>query len=142
MVESLAGKTGDESQASHGHYADRELAYAYLKVGEPAKALQHALIEYERRPDNIDVEEVTAWAYAQNGQAKKGQTIMQRALRTNSQSPTLRARAGIVAIKAGDVAGGRALLRQALERNPYLEEELATPAHRYLAAAEPVATAR
>ena len=141
VVESLAGKTGDESEANHGHYADRELAYAYLKVGKPAKALEHALIEYERRPENIDVQEVTAWAYARNGQAKKAQTIIKGALRTNSQSPTLRARAGIIAIQAGDVNGGRALLRQALERNPYLEEELATPARRYLAAGT-VAAAR
>ncbi len=141
VVESLAGKTGDESESNHGHYADRELSYAYLKVGEPEKALKHALIEYERRPANIDVQEVTAWAYAQNGQAKKAQTIIQQALRTNSQSPTLRAHAGIIAMKAGDLNGGRALLRQALERNPYLEEELATPARRYLAAST-VAAAR
>ncbi len=142
VVEALAGKTGDESEANHGHYADRELAYAYLKVGNKEKALEHALIEYERRPENIDVQEVTAWAYAQNGQAKKAQTLIQRALRTNSQSPTLRARAGIIAVKAGDVATGRALLKQALDRNPYLEEELATPARQLLAVAAPVAAAR
>ncbi len=141
VVEALAGKTGDESEANHGHYADRELAYAYLKVGDPKKALEHALIEYERRPQNIDVQEVTAWAYHQNGQAQKAHTLIKQALRTNSQSPTLRARAGLIALKAGDATGGRALLRQALDHNPYLSDELAGPARRYLAA-NSVAAAR
>ena len=110
-MEALAGKSGDESEANHGHYADRELAYAYLKVGKPEKALQHALTEYERRPANIDVQEVTAWAYLKNGQAKKAHALIKQALRTNCQTPTLRARAGLIASAAGEVAAGRALLR-------------------------------
>ena len=143
VVKSLAGVSGgDEDNPGHGHYADRELAYAYLKVGKPAKALEHALIEYERRPDNIDVQEVTAWAYYHNGQYGKAQQLIRRALRTNSQSPALRCRAGLIAVKAGDRTGGLALLRQALERNPYLEPALAGPARRYLKGAPQVAVAR
>ncbi|MEP6793028.1 MAG: tetratricopeptide repeat protein, partial [Saprospiraceae bacterium] len=46
-----------------GHYADRELAYAYLKTNQPDKALEHAMMEYNRRPDNIDVNETLAWVY-------------------------------------------------------------------------------
>ena len=44
-----------------GHYADRELAYAYLKIKDNDKALEHAMMEYNRRPDNIDVNETVAW---------------------------------------------------------------------------------
>jgi tetratricopeptide (TPR) repeat protein len=38
------------SDETIGHYADRELAYAYLKVNNKDKALEHALAEYNRRP--------------------------------------------------------------------------------------------
>jgi len=31
-IEALAGLSGKESEANHGHYADRELAYAYLNA--------------------------------------------------------------------------------------------------------------
>ncbi len=37
--------------ATLGHYADRELAYAYLKVHDYDKALEHAMLEYNRRPE-------------------------------------------------------------------------------------------
>ena len=50
-----------------GHYADRELAYNYLKVNDYDKALEHAMAEYNRRPDNIDVNETVAWVYYKKG---------------------------------------------------------------------------
>ncbi|MBI3238516.1 MAG: tetratricopeptide repeat protein [Flavobacteriia bacterium] len=53
----------DESVSGHGHYADRELAYAYLKINNTDKALEHAMLEYNRRPKNIDVCETVAWVY-------------------------------------------------------------------------------
>lgn len=140
VIKSLANVSGaDESNPGHGHYADRELAYAYLKVDQPEKALEHALIEYGRRPANIDVQEVTAWAYYHNGQFAKAQQIMKKALRTNSQNPELRCRAGLIALKAGDRTGGTALLRQALQRKPYLDAALAAQAHHFLKDAAPVA---
>ena len=46
-----------------GHYVDRELANAYLTVYDNEKALQHAMAEYNRRPDNIDVNQTVAWVY-------------------------------------------------------------------------------
>jgi tetratricopeptide (TPR) repeat protein len=48
---------------SSGHYADREMAYAYLAINNGNKALEHALLEYNRRPNNIDANETVAWAY-------------------------------------------------------------------------------
>src|SRR5258706_6247285 len=42
-VETLACITGKESQKNHGHYADRELAYAYLNIYNYDLALAHAL---------------------------------------------------------------------------------------------------
>ena len=48
---------------SSGHYADKEMAYAYLAVDNYDKAIEHALLEYNRRPDNIDANETVAWVY-------------------------------------------------------------------------------
>ena len=54
MNDAAANEKRDDSS---GHYSDRELAYAYLKTNQYDKALEHALLEYNRRPDNIDVNE-------------------------------------------------------------------------------------
>jgi competence CoiA-like predicted nuclease len=59
MVKAAELSSKDETA---GHYADREMAYAHLAVHNTDKALEHALLEYNRRPDNIDANETLAWA--------------------------------------------------------------------------------
>jgi tetratricopeptide (TPR) repeat protein len=83
----------DEQNADLGHYADKELAYAYLKIGDAPKALEHAIREYNRRPDNIDVNEALAWAYYKNGDRFNAKKYMQTALKTGSKNPILLQRA-------------------------------------------------
>ena len=117
-----------------GHYADRELAYAYLKTGELDLALKHAKIEYERRPDNIDVNETLAWVHYKRGEYAQAQQYMQVARRTHSQNPVLLCRAGLIATKAGQPAEGQTLITQALSLNPYLSPELAAEGKHLLAA--------
>ena len=84
-----------------GHYADRELAYAYLKVNNYDKALEHALLEYNRRPENIDVNETVAWVYYQKGEYAKALPYLKVALKTNSKNPTLLCHAGLIYDKLG-----------------------------------------
>jgi tetratricopeptide (TPR) repeat protein len=117
-----------------GHYADRELAYAYLKTNELDKALQHAKIEYERRPDNIDVNETLAWVHYKRGEFAEAQKFMQVARRTHSQSPTLLCRAGLILAKNGQAAAGHALIEKVLTKTPYLSPELAAEGKNMLAA--------
>ncbi|HMH31509.1 MAG TPA: tetratricopeptide repeat protein, partial [Puia sp.] len=80
------GGTKDENI---GHYADRELAYAYLRVNDFDKALEHALLELNRRPDNIDANETVAWAYYQKHHASAALPYLETALRTRSKNPVL-----------------------------------------------------
>lgn len=122
----------DENEAM-GHYADRELAYAYLKTGELDKALKHARIEYERRPDNIDVCETMAWVHYKRGEYALAEQYMRTARRTNSKNPALLCRAGLIATKSGRAPEGQALIRQALSINPHLQLELADEGRRLLA---------
>ena len=128
-----AAQEADENEAM-GHYADRELAYAYLKTKELDKALAHAKIEYERRPDNIDVNETLAWVHYKRGEYTEAQKYMQVARRTNSQNPVLLCRAGLIMAKNGQAAAGHALIEKVLTRTPYLSPELAAEGQTLLAA--------
>ena len=123
-----------DSNEQMGHYADRELAYAYLKTDELDKALEHAKIEYARRPDNIDVNETMAWVLYKRGQYAEAQKYMQVARRTGSKNPVLLGRAGLILTKLGKSAEGQALLENSLKTAPYLNPEIEAEGKKLLAA--------
>ncbi len=116
-------QSGKDNQ-NIGHYADRELAYAYLKTNNYDKALEHALAEYNRRPGNIDVNETVAWIYYKKGDYKKALPYMQVALKTNSKNPTLLCRAGLIYAKIGDSMKAKVFLQEGLKNNPNINEKL------------------
>ena len=94
LIENLKVHANTDAAApDKGHYADKELAYVYLKMGNTDKALEHATREWNRRPNNIDVNECLAWVYFNRNDLPDAQKFMQNALVTNSQNPVLRARA-------------------------------------------------
>ena len=132
VIEMLGPNIGNESETSHGHYADKELAYAYLKIKDNAKALEHATIEYQRRPNNIDVAECMAWVEYKNDHYKEANKLIDVALKTKSKNPILLCRAGLIKIKANQVDSGKALIKKALETNPFLDIELRKEASVYL----------
>jgi tetratricopeptide (TPR) repeat protein len=132
MLADAAKQANDNEQL--GHYTDRELAYAYLKTGELDKALEHAKIEYARRPDNIDVNETLAWVNYKRGDYPEAQKYMAVARRTNSQNPVLLCRAGLILTKTGKVAEGQALITKALNTAPYLNPEVEAEGKKMLAA--------
>jgi tetratricopeptide (TPR) repeat protein len=113
---------GDENI---GHYADRELAYAYLKVNDKDKALEHAMLEYNRRPDNIDVNETVAWVLYNRGEYEKALPYAKVALKTHSKNPVLLSRAALIFYKAGDKALAKTVLLQTAPKNPYIDRNLA-----------------
>ena len=128
-----AAKQADDNDLM-GHYADRELAYAYLKTNDLDKALEHAKIEYARRPDNIDVNETMAWVLYKRGEYAEAQKYMQVARRTGSKNPVLLARAGLILSKLGKTAEGQALIEQSLKTAPYLNAEVQEEGQKMLAA--------
>ncbi len=114
----LAGIKGDESSSKHGHYADKELALAYLDAYDYNNALKHALIEYNRRPDNIDVEQTLAWVYYKLGKYDRANQYITQATRTNSKNPVLLFQAGLIKKKIGAIADGSKFIKDALQTNP------------------------
>jgi tetratricopeptide (TPR) repeat protein len=115
-----------QNNANIGHYVDKELAYAYLKINDHDNALKHALLEYNRRPDNIDVNECVAWVYYCKGDYAKALSYLQAALKTNSKNPVLLCHAGLIYAKAGDKLTAKSILQESLFSNPNIAESLKT----------------
>lgn len=120
---SKASQAGDKDQ-NIGHYADRELAYAYLKVNKTDKALDHAMLEYNRRPENIDVNETVAWVYYNKGEYDKAIPYIKAALKTHSKNPVLLSRAGLIFYKSGEKEMAKSMLQQAAMSNSYIGSTL------------------
>lgn len=123
IIEELT-RASKEGEASINHHADKELAYVYLLQNDYDKALNHALAEYSRRPNNIDVNEAVAWVYFKKGDQQKAVSFIEKALRTNSKNPTLLCRAGSIYAKAGDREKAKILLQEALKSDPNIEPGL------------------
>lgn len=105
-------------EGSAGHHVDKELAFVYTLKGNGAKAVEHALNEYKRRPKNIDVAETLAWAHYNAGDAQKALTYLNVALKTGSRMPSLLCRAGLIYRAAGDKAKAKQFLEEGLKANP------------------------
>jgi tetratricopeptide (TPR) repeat protein len=125
VIENLTkdSQAGDKD-AAIGHYADRELAYAYLKVNDPDKALEHAMLEYNRRPDNIDVNETVAWVYYNKGEYAKAIPYIKAALKTHSKNPVLLSRAGLIFYKSGEKELAKSMLQEAAVSNSFIGSTL------------------
>ena len=107
-----------------GHYADRELANAYVRTGNYDKALEHAIAEYNRRPANIDVNETVAWIYYNKGDYDKALPYLEVAMKTKSNNPVLLSHAGLIYARAGDRAKARLLLQKVIDSGANTSESL------------------
>ncbi len=107
-----------------GHYADKELAYAYLKIKDNDKALEHAMLEYNRRPNNIDVNETVAWVYYCRGDYAKAVPYINVAMRTHSKNPVLLSRAALIYYKSGNQQLAKTTISQTSLQNPYIDQPL------------------
>lgn len=124
VKEMNAAAENQQKDDSSGHYSDRELAYAFLKTNQYDKALDHALLEYNRRPENIDVNETLAWVYYSKGDVTKALPFAKAALKTNCKNPVLLCRMGLIYFKNGDKATAKKLLGTALALHPNIPSAL------------------
>ena len=117
---------------SSGHYADREMAYAYLAVENFDKAIDHALLEYNRRPNNIDANETVAWVYYCKGDYLDASTFIEKALQTNCKNPMLLCHAALIYAKVNKKNAAKDYLEQALKYNPNIFPSLRAEAEQTL----------
>ena len=84
------------------------------------------MLEYNRRPANIDVNETVAWALYKKGDYAKALPYIETALKTKSKNPVLLSRAALIFAKAGDVRQAKSMLQQTSLANPYIGQVLQT----------------
>ena len=129
----LADNITAQKDQDQGHYSDMELANMYLKLNEPAKALEHAQTEHARRPKNIDACETLAWTLFKNGKVAEAASYMTTSLRTHSQNPERLVKAGIITMANGQKEEGKLLIGQGLKLKPYMDEDLVKTAQPLIA---------
>ncbi|GJM36542.1 MAG: hypothetical protein DHS20C18_55430 [Saprospiraceae bacterium] len=79
-----------EDDVVHGHNMNLEYAHLYKdQIGDLNEALVYAKKEYEKRPQNIDVNRLLAQIYHDMGNETAAATHFAVAARTNSQNPEL-----------------------------------------------------
>ncbi len=120
----LADNISAAKNKDNGHYSDLELAKLYLQLDQPAKAVEHAQIEHQRRPENIDANETLAWALYKQGQAAKAADFVKTVFKTNSQNPERLVKMGLVMLANGQKTAGKAMIEKGLALKPYMDEAL------------------
>jgi hypothetical protein len=81
-------------------------------------------MEYNRRPDNIDVNETVAWVYYCKGDYAKAVPYINVALRTHSKNPILLSRAALIYYKSGNEQLAKAVIAKTSLQNPYIDQPL------------------
>lgn len=85
-----------------------------------AEALQLAETEYKTRP-TVYAADTLAWCYYKNGRIPEARKYSLKALSQNTPEAMFLYHRGMILAKAGDNAGARKTLYQALSQNPYFE---------------------
>ncbi|MEJ7627100.1 MAG: tetratricopeptide repeat protein [Ferruginibacter sp.] len=111
-----------------GHYSDKELAIVYLENNNTDKALQHAMAEYNRRPQNIEVNETMALVYYKRNEAAKALPYLKTALSTNSKKPALLTIAALIYLKSGNAETAKQLLSE-ISYHPVMPQQMLADAN-------------
>lgn len=107
-----------------GQNEDHEMAHAYMGIENYEKALEYALLEYKRRPANIEVNETVAIVYYGKGDYAKALPFINTALKTNCKKPELLCYAGLIYAKNGDKQKANTFLERGLNNNPVINNAL------------------
>lgn len=89
-----------EDDVKNGHNMDLEYASVYADLlGDYDKALEFAQKEYQKRPENIDVNRKMAMIYQQKGDMQSAKKHAAVARRTGSRHPELQSLEALLAVK-------------------------------------------
>jgi tetratricopeptide (TPR) repeat protein len=80
---------------------DMEMAHAYMGLGNYDKAFAYAMKEYEKRPNNIEVNETVAMVYAAQCEYEKALPFLENARKTNCKKPALLSLASTIYNRGG-----------------------------------------
>jgi tetratricopeptide (TPR) repeat protein len=121
LLQAAEKEQNDTKQIVMKHNANRELANAHIQLQQFDKALQYALNDLALRPNNIDANELVAWIYYLNNDAKSAQPYATKMLSTNCKNPTTLYKAGLIYAAVGDASKGNQLMATAKAININVE---------------------
>lgn len=122
-----------EEDADAGHYVDLEMANIYIQLKKDYdKALEYAENEFDKRPENIDVNKTLAHIYYKKNDLDKAKEHIKTATRTNKQEASMLCLAGLIDIKTGKKTEGIQLIKKSFEINPFQNDDLTEEATKVL----------
>ena len=125
-------KKSSANKNSIGQIEDHEMAHAYMGIDNYEKALKYALLEYDRRPENIEVNETVAIVYYGQREYAKALPYIETALKTSCKNPELLCHAGLIYSKTGNKEKAKTLLNEALKNDPIIPMVLKDECNRML----------
>lgn len=106
------------------HNSNRELAQAYLALGDVDQALKFASNDLEMRPGNIDANELIAWIYYWKGDFNKAKEYASKMFVTNQKNAPSLFRAGLIYSLGGESAKGDSMKNEAVAIMPYVAKTI------------------
>ena len=88
MIPQILSMLKKDIESGHNVNLLYAAVYADLKK-DYDKAIEYALAEYDRRPENIDVNKMLATLYRQKGETVLAKKYLKKAMITNSKNPAL-----------------------------------------------------
>ncbi len=122
VLEKLLEAEKDAAKQGVPHNGARELAQAYLAVGNKDEALKMAQQDWKTRPENIDANDLLGWILYQKGDYAGARKCAMTALAFHTANPPLLYRTGLILSKAGDAAKGDSLMNAGKKGQPFLEK--------------------
>ena len=111
---------------------DLEMAHAYIGMEDYNTALEYAMKEYKRRPENIEVNETIAIIYYKQADYSNALKFIDAALKTNCKNPELLSYTGLIYFNSGKKSDGKKILQQAVKNNPAIPVDLMTDVKKIL----------
>ena len=124
--------TTDVATNNHGHSHEVGLEMARFELEfhkDLPVALANAEHEFEHRENNIDVNAALAAIHYAKGSFGEAATHLDMAKKTGSTSAELLLVDGLITAANGRWEAGRKLVKQAFEKDPYLQHALADEGH-------------
>ncbi len=104
----------------HSHEVGLEMGRYELEFHKDLPtALMHASHEHGIRPENIEVNGLLAAIHFAQGDLAKAEVHMEKARRTGVKDAQVLCVAGLIALKKGETAQGKKLLKEALAMDPH-----------------------
>jgi len=128
----LSGKQHGATHSDHGHSHEVGLEMARFELEfhkDLPNALANAEHEFEHREYNIEVNSALAAILCAQGNLSEAQVHLDLAKKTGSKNADLLLIEGLIKTAKGDKAAGKKLVKEAFQRDPYLQHPLAVAGH-------------